>query len=47
MTGQPIRLDPVGIAGMAGVAAGVVLLVTALTLPALRRMMKPEELRTE
>lgn len=44
---QPVRLDVAAIAGLAGAGAGVVLLVTALSLPALWRSTRPDGLRTE
>ncbi|MFC3582738.1 FtsX-like permease family protein [Streptantibioticus rubrisoli] len=47
MVKAPVRFDWAGVAGMTGAGAAVVLLVTALSLPALWRMMRPEGLRTE
>src|SRR5207245_8147135 len=47
MAGEPVRLNWPGIAGISGVAASVVLVVTALSLPVLYRLMRPEGLRTE
>ncbi|MGC9667288.1 FtsX-like permease family protein [Planosporangium sp. 12N6] len=47
MVGEPVRFDWPSMAGIAGAGAAVVLLVTALTLPALWRLMRPEALRTE
>ncbi|MBE1488910.1 ABC transporter permease [Plantactinospora soyae] len=47
MVGEPLRLDWSGIAGMSGIAGAVVLLVTAFSLPALWRMLRPNGLRTE
>jgi hypothetical protein len=47
MAGGPVRLNWSGIAGISGAAAAVVLLVTALSLPVLYRLMRPEGLRTE
>jgi hypothetical protein len=47
IVGEPVRIDVAAIAVMAGAGAGVVLLVTALSLPALWRLMRPEGLRTE
>jgi hypothetical protein len=47
LVGEPIRLNWADIASISGVAATVVLLVTALSLPALWRLMRPEGLRTE
>jgi hypothetical protein len=47
MVNSPVRFDVVSIAGMSALAAGMVLLVTALTLPVLWRLMRPEGLRTE
>lgn len=42
-----LTFDPWGMFGLVGIAAASVLVVTALTLPALRRAMHPEGLRTE
>ncbi|WP_343241328.1 MULTISPECIES: FtsX-like permease family protein [unclassified Streptomyces] len=47
MVGSPIRVDWASAATMTGVGAGVVLLVTLLSLPPLWRMMRPDGLRTE
>lgn len=47
MVGEPLRLDWAGLAGMSGIAAAVVLLVTAFSLPALWRLLRPSGLRTE
>ncbi len=47
MVHEPVRLDWLGIGGIVGVAAGVVLLVTALSLPVLHRLMRTGGLRTE
>ncbi|MEV0601282.1 ABC transporter permease [Streptomyces sp. NPDC050315] len=47
LSGAEVHLDGAVIAGVAGSAAGVVLLVTALSLPPLWRMMRPDGLRTE
>ena len=47
MVREPVRLDWASLAQMFGVAAGVVLLVTVLSLPALWRLMRPDGLRTE
>jgi hypothetical protein len=47
MVDEPLRFDWLSMAGIAGVGAVVVLLVTALSLPALWRLMRPEALRTE
>lgn len=44
---EPIRLGLANIAGISGIAAVVVLLVTALSLPVLWRLMRPDGLRTE
>jgi hypothetical protein len=44
---EPFSLDVGAVAAMAGAGAGVVLLVTALSLPALWRLMRAEGLRTE
>ncbi|MGW4463590.1 FtsX-like permease family protein [Micromonospora sp. NPDC004704] len=43
----PVRVNWVILAQLSGVAAGVVLLVTVLSLPALWRLMRPDGLRTE
>ncbi|MFI6587191.1 FtsX-like permease family protein [Embleya sp. NPDC050493] len=47
MAGRPFAVDWSGIASMTGIGAGVVLLVTALSLPPLWRLMRPDGLRTE
>ncbi|MDH6123921.1 hypothetical protein [Kitasatospora sp. GP82] len=47
MTGQPQSLDWASIAGFCPVGGGVVLLVTAASLPSLWRMMRADGLRTE
>jgi len=44
---EPVRVDVGAIAVLASAGAGLVLLVTMLTLPALWRLMRPEGLRTE
>jgi hypothetical protein len=44
---QPVRFNWPVTAGIAGAGAAVVLLVTALTMPALWRLMRPDGLRTE
>ena len=41
------RIDPAEVLTMTGIAAAVVLLVTAASLPALRRIMRADGLRTE
>ncbi|MBP5861500.1 ABC transporter permease [Streptomyces scabiei] len=47
MTGFGVAVDWPGVLSMAGIGAGVVLLVTALSMPPLLRLMRPEGLRTE
>ncbi|MFJ4474869.1 ABC transporter permease [Streptomyces xanthochromogenes] len=47
MVGRPVTVDWVPAVSMVGIGAGVVLLVTALSLPPLWRLMRPEGLRTE
>ncbi|MFG2980446.1 ABC transporter permease [Streptomyces sp. NPDC048258] len=47
MAAAPVRIDWLSVAGMTGVAAGVVALVTVLSLPPLLRLMRPDGLRTE
>ncbi|MDT3723992.1 ABC transporter permease [Streptomyces sp. DSM 41972] len=47
MTATPVRVDWGSVAGMAAVGAGVVALVTLLSLPPLLKMMRPDGLRTE
>ncbi|MBA8824613.1 ABC-type antimicrobial peptide transport system permease subunit [Saccharopolyspora lacisalsi] len=42
-----LAFDPLGLLGLVGIAAASVLVVTGLTMPALRRAMHPEGLRTE
>lgn len=47
MVGHPIHVDWPSVAGMVGIGGAVVLLVTALSLPPLWRLMRPDGLRTE
>jgi FtsX-like permease family protein len=47
MTGQTVRVDWPSVLSMTGIGAGVVLLVTLLSLPPLLRLMRPDGLRTE
>ncbi|MFF7650219.1 FtsX-like permease family protein [Streptomyces sp. NPDC007983] len=47
MVGQGTVVDWSGLAAMTGIGAGVILLVTLVSLPPLWRMMRPEGLRTE
>ncbi|WP_329109281.1 hypothetical protein OG792_11155 [Micromonospora sp. NBC_01699] len=47
MVQRPVRLDWPSLLQLCGVAAGVVLLVTVLSLPVLWRLMRPDGLRTE
>ncbi|MFD7263929.1 FtsX-like permease family protein [Streptomyces sp. NPDC059874] len=47
MTDRPVRVDWPSVATMTGAGAGVVAVVTALSLPALLRLMRPDGLRTE
>ncbi|MFD7479012.1 ABC transporter permease [Streptomyces sp. NPDC059837] len=47
MTNTSVRLDWVSVLSMSGIGAGVVLLVTLLSLPPLLRLMRPDGLRTE
>jgi hypothetical protein len=47
IVGSPVRFDVVPILGIAAVGAAVVPVVTALTVPALRRIVRPDGLRTE
>jgi len=47
LVNAPVRVDLPVIAGMTAAGAAVVPLVTALSLPALRRLMRPEGLRFE
>ncbi|MFJ3225769.1 ABC transporter permease [Streptomyces sp. NPDC086783] len=47
MTDTSVTVDWSSVLSMAGVGAGVVLLVTALSLPPLLRLMRPDGLRTE
>ncbi|MCT9089565.1 FtsX-like permease family protein [Streptomyces sp. ASQP_92] len=47
MVGRPVSVDWIPAASMIGIGAGVVLLVTALSLPPLWRLMRPDGLRTE
>ncbi|MET9830634.1 FtsX-like permease family protein [Streptomyces sp. NPDC006385] len=47
MADQPVQVDWTSVLSMTGVAAGVVLVVTLLSLPPLLRLMRPDGLRTE
>ncbi|MEZ3182417.1 ABC transporter permease [Streptomyces pimonensis] len=47
MTATPVGVDWASVLRMTGVGAGVVLVVTLLSLPPLLRMMRPDGLRTE
>ncbi|MFE0508925.1 ABC transporter permease [Streptomyces sp. NPDC058964] len=47
MTDTSVRLDWASVLSMTGIGAGVVLLVTLLSLPPLLRLMRPDGLRTE
>jgi hypothetical protein len=47
MTSVSVRVDWPSLLSMTGIGAGVVLLVTALSLPPLLRLMRPDGLRTE
>ncbi|MER7984289.1 FtsX-like permease family protein [Streptomyces noursei] len=47
VTGSGVTVDWPVVAGMVGIGGGVILFVTALSLPPLWRMMRPEGLRTE
>ncbi|GAA3823770.1 ABC transporter permease [Streptomyces phyllanthi] len=47
MVDRSVRFDWTAVGIMAGTGAGVVMVVTALSLPSLWRMMRPEGLRTE
>jgi len=47
MTTTPVRVDWLSVLSMTGVGAGVVVLVTLLSLPPLVRLMRPDGLRTE
>ncbi|MFF3324629.1 FtsX-like permease family protein [Streptomyces sp. NPDC002889] len=47
MVNAPVRVDWASVASMSGIGAGVVLLVTLLSLPPLLRLMRPDGLRTE
>ncbi|MGW1790835.1 FtsX-like permease family protein [Streptomyces tubercidicus] len=47
MTGSAVTVDIPVVAGMAGIGGGVILFVTALSLPPLWRLMRPDGLRTE
>ncbi|MEU6805861.1 ABC transporter permease [Streptomyces neyagawaensis] len=47
MTNVRVGVDWASVLSMAGIGAGVVVLVTALSMPPLLRMMRPEGLRTE
>ncbi|MEU5332962.1 FtsX-like permease family protein [Streptomyces asoensis] len=47
MTDTPVSVDWASVLGMAGCGAAVVVLVTALSLPPLMRLLRPDGLRTE
>ncbi|MGW7440243.1 FtsX-like permease family protein [Streptomyces sp. NPDC054849] len=47
MAGRAVRIDWLPVAEMTGVGAGLVALVTVLSLPPLLRLMRPDGLRTE
>ncbi|WP_328930568.1 hypothetical protein OG429_24505 [Streptomyces sp. NBC_00190] len=47
MAAVPVRVDWMSVAAMTGIGAGVVALVTLLSLPPLLRLMRPDGLRTE
>ena len=47
MTNTSVRVDWSSVLSMTGVGAGVVLVVTLLSLPPLLRLMRPDGLRTE
>ncbi len=47
MVNESVRVDWPGVLSMTGIGAGVVLVVTLLSLPPLLRMMRPDGLRTE
>lgn len=47
MSAAKIRIDWSSVLAMSGIGAGVVLVVTLLSLPPLLRMMRPDGLRTE
>lgn len=47
MAGRPVQVDWASVLAMTGVGAGVVALVTVLSLPVLLRLMRPDGLRTE
>ncbi|MGW0827823.1 ABC transporter permease [Streptomyces sp. NPDC002845] len=47
MSGVPVTVDWASVLSMTGVGAGIVALVTALSLPPLLRLIRPDGLRTE
>jgi hypothetical protein len=47
MTDTPVGVDWASVLSMTGIGAGIVVLVTALSLPPLIRLMRPDGLRTE
>jgi predicted lysophospholipase L1 biosynthesis ABC-type transport system permease subunit len=47
MVNESVRVDWPSVLSMTGIGAGVVLVVTLLSLPPLLRMMRPDGLRTE
>ncbi|CAM5285992.1 membrane protein [Streptomyces purpurascens] len=47
MTDTSVRVDWPSVLSMTGIGAGVVLVVTLLSLPPLWKLMRPDGLRTE
>jgi ABC-type antimicrobial peptide transport system permease subunit len=47
MTGTTVRVDWASVVSMTGIGAGIVLVVTLLSLPPLLRLLRPDGLRTE
>ncbi|GGZ77235.1 membrane protein [Streptomyces subrutilus] len=47
LSARPVRIDWTSVAAMTGIGAGVVAVVTLLSLPPLLRLMRPDGLRTE
>lgn len=47
LEGEPVELDLAGTAGLVAIGLGLVVVVTAISLPLLRRVASPAAMRTE